>query len=308
MKTKEKKTLLILFLISLVLAAAIALPYAAIAQMDQILLHFPGFDKIAHFLEHSAIVLGVYYLLWKTSLCSSHGKRLIIGLLFSLSFSLIDEWLQSETAERSFELADIAANILGALTVMILLSFKRLSPPIKYGCLAALLLTLTALTYNSYAELKPYYTGMRLEKIGEFNRARKHYVISLQAGNSRAGVFNAIAWLDLVYLAGDRIQALAYAKKAVELKPNSPGFLDTYGLALMENGYYDQALQVLQQAYALDPDIYTIHYHLARAYYALGDLEKAARHCSKQIGRTPRQLYSRKARQLLDIINTQRNQ
>lgn len=74
---------------------------------------------------------------------------------------------------------------------------------------------------------------------------------------------NTLALNNLAYMLAQRnerlSEALAYARKAVQLEPDSPVFLDTLGWVCFKLGNYKEALQFLEQALATgcsDPEIY----------------------------------------------------
>jgi len=73
---------------------------------------------------------------------------------------------------------------------------------------------------------------------------------------------NTLALNNLAYMLAQRnerlSEALAYARKAVQLEPDSPVFLDTLGWVCFKLGNYKEALQFLEQALATgfsDPEI-----------------------------------------------------
>jgi|MTBAKSStandDraft_1061840.scaffolds.fasta_scaffold23169_3 VanZ family protein len=289
----------------LIFLALFFLPDTQVESINDILLHFPGLDKVTHFLEHIGIILGIYFVLAKTPLRNSHGRKLAVALTCSILFSIADETHQIYIPGRYFEKADLAANTLGAITGIIIVSYCKFRPLIFVICILAPLIAITFITYDSYARLKPYYTGMLLEKNQKFQSAREQYILALEAGNQSGEIYNNIAWLDLEFLDEDPQQALAFAKKAMDIDSGNADFLDTYGWALLQVGRTAESLVFLKQAYAIKPDIYCIHYHLGRAYLALGDNGKAIFHLQKQIQINPDDRFGIRAKTTLSKI-TQR--
>lgn len=297
------KTAIIFSCIAIALPSALVLPYATSEAMDQILRQLPGLDKIAHFIEHVFIVLGIYYLLGKTSLPFSHFKKLAVALVFSLLFSITDELLQNQSIGRTFETADIGANSLGGLAGATIVSRNAFKPLFRYLSLAVLTLAISLMSYDAYSKNKPFYTGMELEKNGKFQLAREYYSKAMTAGNKNGELFTAIAWLDLVFLKKNPAKSLPFTEQAVRQNTRNADFLNIHGLALLENGKIEDALIYLQQAYEIDPDIYTIHFHLARTFYELGEMEKAVYHFRRQTQLTPNQLYGKQSQIYLNKIN-----
>jgi tetratricopeptide (TPR) repeat protein len=298
MKTSSANILLSTALLAF--ALMLVIPYTNLEAMELVLLHFPGIDKFVHFLQHFFIVLGVYFLLGKTSYGTTHNKKVTVAITVSVVFSILDESLQLKSAARSFEVADIAANTLGALSGAMAVSFSRIKPLLWYTGMVILLFSAAGIISQSYLKTAPYYSGMKLEKNGKFVQAREQYSRALAAGSTHAGLLDAIAWLDLVYLDGDPAKALDFTKKAVAQNSRNGNYLDTHGLALLKNGRPEEALFFLEKAYTIDPDIYTIHFHLAMAYRSLGQNDKAVEQFKKQIHKTPDQHYGRQARIELD--------
>jgi putative PEP-CTERM system TPR-repeat lipoprotein len=84
---------------------------------------------------------------------------------------------------------------------------------------------------------------------------------------------NNLAW---VYYENQQFDnALKYAEQAIKIAPKHPQALDTYGLALMKNNKLTQAIATLELAYSLDSENSEIKAHLAEAYIANSQQEKA---------------------------------
>lgn len=82
----------------------------------------------------------------------------------------------------------------------------------------------------------------------------------------------------LGYMLADRNERLDYAleliEKAININPNNPAYLDSYGWVLYRLGEIDKALVQLNKAANLAEDT-TIYDHLGDAYKADGDLKQA---------------------------------
>jgi len=116
--------------------------------------------------------------------------------------------------------------------------------------------------------------GTLAERRGNKGAARDHYQEAL--GHDRD---NVIALNNLAYIMADNFgedrQALDYAMRAYQLRPNDPRIMDTLGYILVKNERAQDALNLLEQAHALLPDIPVVAIHLAEAKIALGDKEAA---------------------------------
>jgi predicted Zn-dependent protease len=81
----------------------------------------------------------------------------------------------------------------------------------------------------------------------------------------------AHAWYSsLVDSLGCSDEAIAEGKRAQELDPVSPMVTTVVGAALIRARRYDEAIQQLKNALALEPDFVPAHVQLARAYHLRG--------------------------------------
>ena len=73
----------------------------------------PNFDKIAHF-----FVFGLMGTLWFRCLPKKTrwSGRWLIALILTMTYGVVDEWIQSSNPQRSSDLFDWLADGLGALT------------------------------------------------------------------------------------------------------------------------------------------------------------------------------------------------
>ncbi len=70
-------------------------------------------------------------------------------------------------------------------------------------------------------------------------------------------------------------EALATAKRAVELDPMAPAFRNLYGYVLLYNNRVDESIAQLEAAHALAPDLTYASVNLFRAYAKAGRIEDA---------------------------------
>lgn len=111
--------------------------------------------------------------------------------------------------------------------------------------------------------LAQYYLSHAQNKLaaGEYERVLKAYPSNIDA-------LNNLAW---IYAEQHDPKALALAKQAYKLAPDSPSVKDTYGWALIANNQPKAALPILTQAVKAAPKVPAIQYHLAVAQASTGD-------------------------------------
>jgi tetratricopeptide (TPR) repeat protein len=89
---------------------------------------------------------------------------------------------------------------------------------------------------------------------------------------------NATAYNNYAYylsLRNEKLDsALYYVTKALELKPDDPNYLDTYGWVYYQKGDYINAVKWLEKAYALKKSS-EVAEHLGDAYFKTGSPDKA---------------------------------
>ena len=156
-------------------------------------------------------------------------------------------------------------------------------------------------------EGKKYYTqGILFEKEGKYVFAKEQYLKAIASGTNNPSIYNSLAWLELEYLNGDPSVSYVLTQQAVTIKPDNADYLDTHGWALYHLKRYDEALSVLNEAYQLNPDVYSIHYHLGLASLAIGDIHSARTHFIQQI-EAKNEWYSRLSRKMLGKIELLEN-
>jgi adenylate cyclase len=105
--------------------------------------------------------------------------------------------------------------------------------------------------------------------------------VELDASYARAlaGIADCDSFLFLHYNADVSIaDILATSAKALDLESGLAEPHASRGLALSLSEQYPEAMAEFDQAIALDPNLFEAHYFLARACFAQGNLEQAARH------------------------------
>ncbi|HEY9071012.1 MAG TPA: tetratricopeptide repeat protein [Candidatus Ozemobacteraceae bacterium] len=81
--------------------------------------------------------------------------------------------------------------------------------------------------------------------------------------------------------------AQSLVQRAVDQIPDNPGFRDSLGWAAFKNTQFDKAIQELEKAVNLSPDVYEPHYHLGTVYYVTKQFEKAIQMYEKAVALRP---------------------
>jgi len=110
---------------------------------------------------------------------------------------------------------------------------------------------------------------------GKLDRAIAEYkMLERKDPDNKIMVLNNLAWL---YQKTGNDQALAVAKRAYDLAPDTAAISDTYGWIMLESGDKEKALQLLRKATALAPGQPEIRYHFAVALDRNGRPDEARR-------------------------------
>jgi tetratricopeptide (TPR) repeat protein len=118
--------------------------------------------------------------------------------------------------------------------------------------------------------------GNLREKQDRFSEAEILYHRAIEEGDRDGVSLNNLAWLLALSKDPKRIkEALDYANRAVALKPDYPGFLDTRGMVYLVGNQPKLALDDFERAVAIDPSSPSNQFHLAQAYLANGDKIRA---------------------------------
>ena len=116
--------------------------------------------------------------------------------------------------------------------------------------------------------------GVAYERLGEWKKAEKDLLSSLEASPEQAYVLNYLAysWLEQ----GIKIeQSLKMLKKANKLKTNDPYIIDSLGWALYKLGKYKDSKKYLQNAVELLPADPTVNDHYGDVLWKIGDTIQA---------------------------------
>ncbi len=142
----------------------------------------------------------------------------------------------------------------------------------------------TIRTYEKAVEVDPesarlqHFLGVLYEYDGQTDRAIEHYGRAVERDRSMVGSLNNLAYL-LADSGTDLDRALDLAQQAKALLPDSAHTADTLGWVLFKRGTPSAAIGYLREAEeGMDPSddsLGIIRHHLAQAYEADGDSEKA---------------------------------
>lgn len=244
------------------------------------LLYLPGIDKILHFTAFAVLYL-VCDAIMERFAPHVRGRRLLLAVGLSI-VSMADEAAQGLQSSRSVEVADLIASLGGVLFGMAW-TLRR-----EHRTLAAIagsvgLVAAGTVIAQSYATQRYINQAVWHARAGEFEAARLDYQLALEAGANPSHLYNELAWVEIESGVGDPAQAVWWSERALELHRDDPDVLDTYGWALHHAGRSAEALAFLERAYAGDPEMYCIHYHLGEVYLTLSDRERAEWHFRQQL-------------------------
>jgi Flp pilus assembly protein TadD len=135
-------------------------------------------------------------------------------------------------------------------------------------------------------------------RVGRDEEARKTYeeVIKLQPDNVEA--LNNLAYLK-ADSGVDLDQALAYAQRAQQKRPNDPNVTDTLALIYIRKNLTDDSLRMLRDLVSKKPDNPTFHLHLALALYQKGNRPEAKKELEAAMRNKPSEREQGKIKELL---------
>lgn len=110
------------------------------------------------------------------------------------------------------------------------------------------------------------------QQLNDNPQAEAHYKAILAEQPDNVLALNNLAWL---YMQQNNPQATELAKSAYTKAPESAAIADTYGYILVKQGRPVEGLAVLEKAVSLAPAANDIQFHLAEAYAANNNKNKA---------------------------------
>jgi tetratricopeptide (TPR) repeat protein len=126
----------------------------------------------------------------------------------------------------------------------------------------------------------PYYLGHLYKIKGPLAKSVEAFERALRSQPSDVAT---LVWLGDAYLAQGRAEAAEpLFATALTLQPDSAAARFGAGRTALARKDYDRTVRHLTRALALDPQATRIHYPLAMAYRALGDLRQAQAHLAQQ--------------------------
>ncbi len=149
---------------------------------------------------------------------------------------------------------------------------------------------------NSY--LPVLELALLYNRVGRDEEARKTYedVIKIQPDNVEA--LNNLAYLK-ADSGVDLDQALAYAQRAQQKRPNDPNVIDTLALIYIRKNLTDDSLRMLRDLVTKKPENPTFHLHLALALYQKGDRPEAKKELEAALRNKPSEREQGKIKELL---------
>lgn len=129
-------------------------------------------------------------------------------------------------------------------------------------------------------EAREYLAGVYLNS-GHDKDAIEQYKTLLKLDPKNLRALNNLAWLLQDH---DDVEALDYARRAFQIKPEDAAVADTLGWLLIKRHQISYGTEVLQQAVSRDPDNPEIRYHLAKALLEAGDKARARKELEIVLG------------------------
>jgi VanZ family protein len=287
----------------LLLAMVLVVPNIMATKLSKIWLQYPGIDKPTHFIAFLAVFLVVYGMLHGLMRPASRSGRLGLAVCISLGISLADEVQQAVLGiGRTAEYGDLVADAAGIFVGLTGVTTGQLGAKRAVSIIALLLMPVAMVTVKTYHDLEHYNRGMMYEREHDYQRARAEYQLALDSGFQSAQLYNAIAWLDVEFLAVDPVKIETYAARAFAMDPDNPDILDTYGWILVQAGRPRDGLALLKRAKSMKPTMYCIDLHLGVAYTKTGDRVQAVEHLKRQIERNQTDRWGRSAKSEIDQL------
>lgn len=114
--------------------------------------------------------------------------------------------------------------------------------------------------------------AMAYQSAEQTDKAQQAYEALVELTPDNAIALNNLAW---IYYEKKDGRAEALAERAYRINSRSPAIADTYGWILFSTGKAEESLPVLEAAYEMAPTEQEIALHLAEAYKATGQADKA---------------------------------
>ena len=270
-------------------------------ELSELFARVPGVDKVGHVALFAALFAGLRRLIAAAGVAPR--LHTVAAAATALAFGGVLELAQGVAATGSMEAADLVANASGVALGWV--AVTRPPRPTAIGATAAAAAAAGIVTHATYVRLIDYSRGQRYLRQGDLVQARASLLRAAGVGVKRPALYNDLGWLEIESGVGDPRKAVDYAAVALEMQPENPDVLDTYGWALHHAGRSQAALAPLLDAYARKPRMYCIHYHLGTVYLALGREPEAITHFRSQLAFDGTR-EARLARQALERLEARR--
>lgn len=166
--------------------------------------------------------------------------------------------------------------------------------------------------YRLAAEKDPEFTlayfnaGNVSVKLNRLDEAVRYYRTALKTDPEYAPALNNLAWTYIIR--GENLPgAIKLLNRAIQVDAGHPYlYLDSLGWAYYLKGESEQARDCLERALEKTPEVETYlrqeaHYHLARVYRDMGEVEKAAGHFRRCLQLNPP---SQRIEEIKDILKS----
>ncbi len=264
----------------------------------EILLHLPGIDKAMHWVQY----LAIFFVFWWAAGTLKLGPWARIGVAVAggLAAGVMDETVQRQLAQRTFELEDLAVDAAALMAGAALVAPVRAA--VTTAIVALSLVVTGLLARDTYTRLVHYNRGLLAERQHDMRGARDEYRQALRSGHATPGLYNSLAWVEVESGDGSAADAVRYGQLALAARPDDGDFLDTYGWALQHVGRSSEALEALQRARTVKPDIFCVDYHLGVVLQALARPCEARTAFERQVARFPKTREAQRAARALPQV------
>jgi tetratricopeptide (TPR) repeat protein len=126
-------------------------------------------------------------------------------------------------------------------------------------------------------------TASIYDAMKDYNKARDSYEKVVTVDPNSVVALNNLAFIYAEKL-NDLNRAAELAQKARSIAPTNPSVLDTLGWITYKQGGYQQAVDLLNQSVAKNPDNAEIQFHLGMAAYMMGQADAARSALEKAVG------------------------
>ena len=126
---RDKVKKFIWYHLPVILYAGVVITVSSISNLNKPEIRFLAFDKIAHFFEYAIFAVLAYRSISNLPFVRNADRAFYITTLFLILFATFDEYFVQSLSRRTSSIYDLAADLVGALLVLILLRVFHKNQP-----------------------------------------------------------------------------------------------------------------------------------------------------------------------------------